>query len=65
MTDKDFGNFMQEMLSTMTDTLDTKTLRLAVLFDGDNISHSSAKDILAKAREFGNVSLSRVYGDLP
>ena len=38
-------------------------LRIAVLVDGDNVAHAHADEVLARAADLGDVTLTRVYSD--
>ncbi|MDE0265428.1 MAG: NYN domain-containing protein [Thaumarchaeota archaeon] len=43
--------------------MDEKSRSLAILVDGDNISHNVIKDIIDEASTHGNPKIRRVYGD--
>ena len=45
------------------DTIDSATLPLAVLIDGDNAQPSLIEDVLAEAAKHGDVIIRRIYGD--
>ena len=43
--------------------MDKESLSLAMLIDGDNVSHNAIKAIIDEASKYGNLKIRRVYGD--